>query len=69
MILKSAEVRKKLETTMKIAPIVGRPQRKSPEGEKYISMKWKLEAFELYDSHLVSDVMKGVTQVHKVWLN
>ena len=65
-VFESAKRRGKMESESKLLPIVARLQRKSPEGDKFISLQWKVEAFGLYDSHLVSDVVKGVNNVHKV---
>ena len=65
-IFESADRRVKLETDSKMVPIVARLQRKRPEGGNSISNQWKVEAFGFYDSHVVSDVMKGVNNVHKV---
>ena len=65
-LFESAMRRVQMESDSKVLPIVSRLQRKSPMGDKFISNQWKVEAFGLYDSHLVSDVVKGVTNVHKV---
>lgn len=65
-IFSSATQRVKLESNSKVLPIVSRLQRKSPEGDHYISNQWKVEAYGLYESHKVSDVIKGVNNVHKV---
>ena len=63
----SSSRRMKLEINTKMLPIVSRLIRKAPEGEKYISNQWKAEAFSLYESHLLSDVIKGVNNVYKVF--
>ena len=65
----SAAKRVKLESDNRVLPIISRLQRKSPEGDKYISNQWKAEAYALYEDHLISDVVKGVNNVHKVLIS
>ena len=67
-IFDSSSRRVKLEINTKMLPIVSRLIRKAPEGEKYISNQWKAEAYSLYESHLLSDVIKGVNNVFKVFI-
>ena len=68
-IIESSARRVKLELSTKMLPIVSRLIRKAPEGEKYISNQWKAEAYGFYESHLISDVIKGVNNVFKVLLS
>ena len=65
-IFNSALRRVKLEADNLVLPIVSRLQRKCPDGDRYISNQWKAEAYGLYESHLISDVIKGVNNVYKV---
>ena len=65
-LLESANRRVKLENNIKMLPIVSRLIRKSPQGDKHITNQWKVEAYGLYESDLVSDVIKGVNNVYKV---
>ena len=65
-IFDSAARRVKLESDNQVLSIVSRLQRKSPMGDRYISNLWKAEAYGLYENHIISDVIKGVNNVHKV---
>ena len=64
-VLNNVDNRIKFETEVKIVPIVSRLQRRSPVGDKFISTKWKLDAYGLYENQLVSDVLKGYHNVKK----
>ena len=67
-ILTSAKNREKVENDMKLVPFTSRLQRKPPEGHNVISTEWQVQAWGFFDSEVVSDVVKGHTNVHKVSL-
>ena len=62
----SSNDRIKIESEQKLVPILTRIQRKSPEGVGFISLDWILKATTFYESDLISDILKGHNNVHKV---
>ena len=67
-ILQSAKSREKFESDMKLIPFASRLQRKPPVGQNVISPEWQVKAWGFFDSEVVSDVVKGHTNVMKVTL-
>ena len=65
-VLISAKDRFNLESEQKLIPIVNRIQRKSPQGDSFLSTEWKLSAISFYENDAISDILKGHNNVHKV---
>ena len=49
-ILACAKNRTKMDSDHKLVPFVSRIQRKSPEGNKVISIEWKIRVVEFFES-------------------
>ena len=64
----NAKLRLRLETEHTLIPIATRMQRKSPEGDSYMSTEWKVRGMGFYELESTSEVMKGHHQVFKVQL-
>ena len=54
------------EENKKLAQLVEKLCRKPPEGEKIISLEWKLEAGHFYEQDNISDLIKGHHCIYKV---
>ena len=53
-VLISAKDRLNLESEQKLIPIVNRIQRKSPQGDSFLSTEWKLSAISFYENDAIS---------------
>ena len=62
-----AKQRTLMEENQELAMLVEKLGRKPPEGEKYISPEWKLEAGHFYEDKSV--LVKGHHAIYKVCLN
>ena len=62
----AADVRAKVEEDRILQPFADRMAQRPPVGEKIISKEWRLKAGDFYESHTVSDPVKGHHQVYKV---
>ena len=61
-----SQMRVTAEENEKLALLVERIARKAPEGEKIISLEWKIQAGHFYEQDNISDIIKGHHCIYKV---
>ena len=66
-LLASAKERLKMDDNKELVPFASRLRRKRPEGQKVVSTEWQIRAWEFYESEEISEVVKGHTNVMKVF--
>ena len=65
-VIDSSKNRLKIENDQKLIPIISRLERKTPDGEKIISIEWKVKAVAFFETDEISEILKGHNNVFKV---
>ena len=65
-LFESSKMRVSAEEKRELKPLVERLGRKPPEGEKVVSLAWKIEAGQFFEQDSISNIVKGHHCMHKV---
>jgi hypothetical protein len=65
-LLESSKSRSSAEDQQKLKPLVEMLGRKPPEGERVVSLSWKIKAGQFFEQDSCSDIVKGTHCMYKV---